>query len=251
MLKPRKWTLDKIVEEASKYDSLKDFRIGSESAYKAYINQGKPLEVLSIFPDTRTYWTTDSAKEEALKYNSRWDFQCGSAGAYRFLWKLGELDSIFEEYSTNSWDKTSIELYAKLCSSRTEFKYNFPGAHKAAYQRGMLEGLFGETYNTPKCDYDVVYIWKPVGFTDVYKIGITSKRLGDRRIKYVCLKSGLDCDWCKFVYTPDAKEIETHLLNSFDHYVFQDSFSGSTEFRYIPDIEEVIKSIEGVNNDTN
>lgn len=245
VLKPRKWTLEKLVEEASKYGCMKDFRKGSEGAYKAYISQGKPNEVLRMFPDTRSYWTLESAKEEALKYNTRWDFQCSSAGAYRFLWKLGELDDVFGEYTTQTWDNKSVELCAKLCSSRTEFKYNFPGAHKYAYQNGMLVDLFGETYNTPECDYDVIYVWKPIGIPDVYKIGVTSERLGDRRVKYVCRKSGLKCDWCKFIYTNAAKKLEQDILSSFAPYQFENPFSGSTEFRYIPDIEKVLESLEG------
>lgn len=233
---PRKWTLEKLIKEASKYKTLKDFRTYSESAYKSYVSQGKPAEVSSVFEPFREYWTEASAKQEALKYKSRWDFQQKSAGAYRFLWKANLLDEVFDPHEVNAWCEASVRKVAEGTPDRSTFKRDFAGAYKFAYYRGMLSELFGDNYNTPYCDNDVVYIWRPKGFKKVYKVGITSERLKDRRIKYVSRKSGLEVDEAIYLKTEDARSLEATILADNEPYGFFPSFSGSTEFRIIPDI---------------
>lgn len=233
---PRKWTLDNLVREASKYKTLKDFRLNSESAYKSYISQGKPTEVSSIFEPFREYWTESAAKEEALKYGSRWHFQKNSGGAYRFLWKAGLLDEVFGPHEINTWCETSVREAAKDVPDRTTFKRDFAGAHKYAYERGLLNELFGDNHNTPSCDNNVVYIWRPKGFKKVYKVGVTSERLKDSRIKYVSRKSGLEVDEVIYLKTEDARSLEATILADNEPYSFFPSFSGSTEFRIIPDV---------------
>lgn len=233
---PRKWTLERLVQEASKYKTLKDFRLSSESAYKSYVSQGKPVEVLSIFEPFREFWTEATAKQEALKYRRRWDFQQNSAGAYRFLWKADLLDEVFAPYEVNTWCEASVREAAKGVPNRSTFKRDFAGAYKFAYYRKMLSELFGDSYNTPSCDNDVVYIWRPKGFKKVYKVGVTSERLKDRRIKYVSRKSGLEVDEVIYLTAKDARALEATILSNNKPYGFFPSFSGSTEFRIIPDI---------------
>ena len=241
MITPRKWTLDNLITEASKYDTLKDFRKNSEGAYKAYLTQGKPKEVSQHFDDGRIAWTEVTALREAEKYESRWDFQRGSSGAYRFLWKLDLLDKVFPPLVVKSWDKSSVREAAKGVVDRTSFKRDFPGAHKFAYNNNMLDELFGDTFNTPKCDNDVVYFWRPSGYKNVYKVGITSKRLGNSRINYVANKSGLDVAEFFFVVTDDAKQLETKVLSENSEYGFFPKFSGSTEFRIIPNLNSYLQ----------
>ena len=240
MIIPRKWTLDNLINEANKYSTLKDFRTGSESAYKAYLTQGKPQEVSSLFCGVRTFWTEESATQEAKRYNSRWDFQQKSGGAYRFLWKLDLLDKVFIPAVKHSWCKNSVTIAAKDSVDRTSFKKAFPGAHKFAYNNRMLSELFGDTFNTPKCDNDIVYFWRPEGYKNVYKVGITSKRLGDERINYVANKSGLNIEELFFVVTEDAKLLESKVLEENEAYGFFPKFSGSTEFRVIHNLDKYL-----------
>lgn len=235
-MKPRKWTLEKLVEEASKYETLKDFRLNSEGAYKAYVKQGKPQEVSSVFKHFRGYWTEETAKLEAQKYKSRWEFQKNSGGAYRFLWKADLLSDVFGPYEIRSWCEDTVREAALGVPDRTTFKREFAGAHKFAYENNLLDELFGETYNTPCCDNNVVYIWRPKGYKKVYKIGITSDRLKDSRVKYVSKKSGLEVEEVIYLKVSNARELEARILSENKPYGFFPSFSGSTEFRVIPDV---------------
>jgi len=243
MSTPRKWTLDKLVEEASKYGTLKDFRLGSEGAYKAYLTQGKPKEVSDHLDCGRTIWTEYTARLEAKKYSRRWDFQRGSGGAYRFLWKSGALDEIFDPITNYVWDEESVRLAALGLLDRRSFKAKFPGAYKFAYNNSLLESLFGVTLNTPKCDNDLVYLWRPFGYKNVYKVGITSKRLGSERVNYVSNKSGLGVAEVFFIEAKDAKALESKILGDNQPYGFFPKFSGSTEFRVIPKLEDYLEGV--------
>jgi hypothetical protein len=184
---------------------------------------------------TRTYWSVDTALKEAQKYESRWEFQKGSGGAYRFLWKRDLLDKAFEPYEVNSWCYETVKEVASKLPDRKSLKREYPGAHKYAYTHGILNELFGGTLNTPSCDNDVVYLWRPKGYKNVYKVGITSKRLGDERIRYVSRKSMLEVDEVIFIETDNARQLEEQILSESDPYGFFPSFSGSTEFRIIQD----------------
>lgn len=235
MVTPRKWTLENLIVEASKYTTLKDFRTKSEGAYKAYLSQGKPEKILSAFEYARGYWTEESALKEAQKYESRWEFQQGSGGAYRFLWKLDLLGSVFEPLDKSSWCEKSVEKVAKGLPDRKTLRSKFPGAYGYAVRNNMLDSLFGPTLNTPSCDNDVVYLWRPKGYKNTYKVGVTSKRLGHERINYVSRKSSLEVDEVIFIETDDARSLEGKILSENSEYGFFPSFSGSTEFRTIKD----------------
>lgn len=247
MTKPRKWSLPNLIDEAKRYDTLSDFMKGSEGAYKAYLKMGRPEEVYSLFPLTKTYWTEETAKREASKYTSRWAFQKSSGGAYRFLWKRGLLEEIFPPRNTNKWCEDSVRIAAKGCKTRMEFKNKAPGAHKWAYNNGLLGDLFGHTDNTPLSDNNVVYLWKVEGYCNLFKVGVTSDRLGTHRIRFVCRKSGLKYESLYMFKTDRALNIEKEILSRFRQYDFNFSFSGSTEFVVIPpdDFTKLIKSLEG------
>lgn len=234
----RKWSLENLKIEASKYDSLKDFRSKSEGAYKAYLKHGKPKEILESLSVCRTYWTEETALEEANLYESRWDFQNGSGGAYRFLWKRGLLEKAFDPLELNTWCEDSVRQAAKEFYDRKSFKSKLGGAFKFAYNNDMLDELFGGTLNTPKCDNDVLYLWRPKGYKNVYKVGITSKRLGDERIRHVANKGGLEVSEVIFIETDDAKALEAKILSGSEAYGFYPKFSGSTEFRIIKNISD-------------
>lgn len=225
--------------EADKYKTLTEFRKNSESAYKSFLEMGEPESVGSHLERSRKVWTVDSAITEASGYVDRWSFQKGSGGAYRFLWKRKLLGVVFGEIlETNSWDEASVKEAASMCKHRTDFKMRYSGAHKWAYDKGILPELFGTTYNTPECDNNVVYIWSVKGLPNVYKVGKTSDRLGLRRIKYSCRKGDIEAEQVWLFHTSDAKSLEKALLSFGKPHTFEYKFSGSTEFRQM-NVEEL------------
>jgi hypothetical protein len=90
------------------------------------------------------------------------------------------------------------------------------------------------TCATTVSDNDAIYVWESVGETfngkPVYKIGITSARLKDCRVKNVAKKSGRDAKIVILQSVKNARALET-LLHTFGDDPKFDKFDGSTEFR--------------------
>ena len=88
---------------------------------------------------------------------------------------------------------------------------------------------------TSMTDGDVLYLLRVVG-ADIYKIGITSKRLGNRRMVKLKCESRLKLEKICEIETKDAEYIEAKiLLLGFDAGL--KGFSGSSEFRYFTENE--------------
>jgi hypothetical protein len=231
------WTIEEIKQEAQKYRTSSEFSKGSPKAYGAYIRSGRPQEILNLLTPLKRSWSIESAKQEASKYPDRWTFQKGCGSAYRILWKKGLLEDVFGPLpEKQSWNYEKVVECANLCKHRTDFKIKYPGGHQWAYEKGLLSELFGETYNTPECDNDVLYIWSVVEIPNLYKVGITSSRLGIRRINYSCRKGSVKADKIWLFYVDDAKTLEKEILSLGESYTFDKPFSGSTEFRVFDEI---------------
>ena len=93
----------------------------------------------------------------------------------------------------------------------------------------------------PLSDKDAVYIWRAVNEryngNPVYKIGITSARLGKQRIIEGAWSSGSKAKLVIMAHAPGkAVDIETKLLDMGDNPGYS-GFCGSTEFRALSDSE--------------
>lgn len=218
---------------AKKAKTLKNFRQDYPNAYKAYLTRGKPEEATKELKTDRVKWTKETALSVAKTFSDRWSFQKGNGGAYRFLWKAGLLDEVFPAITTTKWDKENVAEVAKSCQHRHDLRVKHPGAYKFAYKNNLLKGLFGETKNIPNCDDNVLYIWAVKGVPNLYKIGVTSRRLRASRIKYSCRKGGLKASQIWVFYINNAKETEKTLLSLGTPYKFDSPFSGHTEFRVL------------------
>ncbi len=82
--KPRGyWTLEKVLELAAKYDTIKDFRINHKNAYDIAVYHGWLDELKKILKSGKgEWWTLDKVKERALKYNTLQDFYQNDLRAY-------------------------------------------------------------------------------------------------------------------------------------------------------------------------
>lgn len=227
-----------LKQEAQKYKTAKEFREKSPNAYAVFTYRGKPEGIVDHLVSVRTSWSVDTALEEAKKYPDRWSFQKNSGGAYRYLWKRDLLEQVFPALpDVTEWSYDLVKEKASECKHRTDFKMKYAGGHKWAYERGLLSELFGDTYNTPECDNNVVYIWSVKNLPNVYKVGKTSDRLGIRRIKYTSRKGSVEAENIWLFHTSDAKSLEKDLLFIGQPYEFGYKFSGSTEFRQMTDTE--------------
>lgn len=90
----RKWTQETSRKEAMKYNTKKDFRLGSPSAYQAS-RENNWLNNYTWLEDLSKKWNYNTCKEEAMKYKSREEFHKNRSRAYQVSRKNNWLDEFF------------------------------------------------------------------------------------------------------------------------------------------------------------
>jgi hypothetical protein len=83
---------------------------------------------------------------------------------------------------------------------------------------------------------DVVYIWRDAG-TDLHKVGVTSDRIGERRIGICGKHNGMDPRIVFMLKVDDARAVESKLLELGTDPELDSSIDGFTEFRRLTDAE--------------
>jgi hypothetical protein len=95
--------------------------------------------------------------------------------------------------------------------------------------------VYGLGTGCPSCmvgsDADVFYIWETNEHSNLYKVGISSERVGDRRIKQVEKANGLTANIILHVVTNNARALERMALAMGEQPTFITG-AGRTEFRY-------------------
>lgn len=123
-------------------------------------------------------------------------------------------------------------------ATRKEFERGCESAYQVACKRKLIDKIGFAENNLPSDD-DAIYIWRAVGqyFNGeaVYKIGVTSARLGKTRIERVA--KGARFDFEVICCTPvvcKASSLEKRLLVLGDDPCFI-GIDGATEFRALSD----------------
>jgi hypothetical protein len=73
-----KWTYEKLLEEARRYETKQEFRNKSSSAYAAAKYRKIIDDVCAHMSPPRTSWTDEMLAAEAKKYATKTDFKNGS-----------------------------------------------------------------------------------------------------------------------------------------------------------------------------
>jgi predicted GIY-YIG superfamily endonuclease len=89
----KKWTEEKVREEALKYTTRISFQKGSGGAYNTSRRKGI-LDDICSHMIRQVKWTYETLKKESLKYNTRISFINENASAYLTAHNLGILDDI-------------------------------------------------------------------------------------------------------------------------------------------------------------
>lgn len=228
---------DDVLAEGRKYASRKEFQVNSGSAYRA----ARRRDLLDqLYPNTRdtSVWGDDEAVlAEGRKYGSRLDFRYGSYGAYCAAAARGLLDMLYPRHRTKHTDEVALAEGRKY-GSRRDFQRDSNGLYQVALRRNLLDLIDWPEENATS-DNDAIYIWRAVGQhyngNPVYKIGVTSARLGTERIETVARRSGFEYDLiCCEPVTCKATDLERKL-----HLLGEDpkltGFDGCTEFRALSD----------------
>ena len=173
----------------------------------------------------------------------------------RYVPKISELIKIAEylKKPDGYWSYEIITEEAAKYSSRVEFQRGNSMAYRAAVKLGIIEEI-SQHMERPLSDKDAVYIWRAINEryngNPVYKIGITSARLGKQRITEGAWSSGSKAELIVMAKMPGkAVEVEAELLTLGDNPGYS-GFCGSTEFRALSD-NDLDKSLAIIQSATN
>ncbi|NJO61951.1 MAG: hypothetical protein HC836_28030 [Richelia sp. RM2_1_2] len=91
----KKWTKESCYNEALKYRTLRDYRVGSERSYRIARDSDWLKEIgLHFEKIVKIKWTFDKCKNEAMKYSTRIDFIKGSKNVYGVCVRNKWLDDV-------------------------------------------------------------------------------------------------------------------------------------------------------------
>lgn len=226
-----RWSCDAVTKEAKRFSSRNEFHQGNPSAAQWATKRGL---MDSLFPHKLTFWDLDSVAEEALKYSSREEFRANATGAAHWAAKNGVWDSICAHMDHLNRPVTHEEAIAESVKyqTRSAFYHNSPRAYAWALRNACLDKICQHMEpGVTVSDADAIYIWSPVGLADVFKFGVSSVRLADRRIKIVAKAGGLDVDFYTIRRCRNARQLERQLLEMGRPYMWPQQFNGCTEFR--------------------
>lgn len=239
-----KWTDQMLAMEAIKYQSRKQFSIHSRGAYQAATIKGILDQICAHMPPQRLDWTTEMLFDVAKKYKYKYEFEKNCVNAYRVASNRGLLGLICAHMDARyvSWTPDLVINEAKKYKTRNDFACGSYAAYQAAFKLNITDAAFQHMSKSKlSSDADVIYIWEAVGeFFDgekIYKIGLTSHRIGERRIKKCAQANKFTHNIIAMAYVGEQKafEIESALLTlGADPKMDGD---GSTEFRALTDQE--------------
>ena len=146
-----KWTYNSCYSEAKKYDTMKDFRTKSASAYNASCknNWTDDYVWLKIKNHKRGFWNYENCYNEAKKYKTRIDFQRGSGSAY-------------DKALCENW----IDDYVWFSISSTKLKWTYETCYNEAKKYTKLSDFInncGCAYNKARINgwiKDYVWLYK-------------------------------------------------------------------------------------------
>lgn len=231
-----KWTEEKIRAEAAKYSRKVDFQRGSKACYSTMLTRFPGL-IDALFTNERASWTEDNVRAEAAQYKTKTAFMKANGAAYQAAGRLGIIDELFAN-QLRTWSEALTRECAAKCKTKSEFERRFKGGFEWAQRYGIMNDL-GFPINRMPSDNDTIYIWRAVGQhyngNPVYKIGVTSARLGTFRVERVARLGGFEFDLicCEPVQgKADELERKLHILGEDPKFV---GFDGCTEFRALSD----------------
>lgn len=227
-----KWTNKALLEEAIKYSTKKDFRENSNSAYVISLRNNILDEICSHMEVKRKCHTYEEASLEAKKYINRKEFNNANPSAYNHLVNSNRYyEACAHFHVQKNYSYNDVKQEALKYASRTEFKNNSQSHYYKAIRKNYLDDVCRHmAKQSGASDNNVFYIWKAKDKKDLYKIGITSSKSKNRRIRDVGYSSKYIPEIIIVIDTSNAKSIEKKVL-SIGKKIDSERFNGYTEFR--------------------
>lgn len=130
---------------------------------------------------------------------------------------------------------------------RKAWEDNSGAMYKSAYLNGWMdEACAHMERSTTASENNVVYIWEHLDADAegrVYKIGVTSERRGEARIRDCARHNNMQAGIVMMLSCDDAKRVEKKLLKLGRDAGYADELDGSTEYRILSD-EELGKAVK-------
>jgi hypothetical protein len=133
------------------------------------------------------------------------------------------------------WTLECLLEDAKRFDSISEWMRSNSGAYDAAWRQGVVEQCTAHMQSKGG-DNNVVYLWCD-SLSSVYKIGITSDKLGMKRINMCRSHNKMDPRIVFMLKVDDARAVESELLKLGTDPELDSSIDGYTEFRKLTNTE--------------
>lgn len=248
---PQIWDLESAKQEAKKYLTRKDFRISSNSAYQFLVRNNAlgsidlPIAKHHRFPEFEIFC--------ALKKSTSWEFFRTNYRKeyFSFCKRRKAIDpSAYSHLGLSKtcfrWSEEEISKEAKKYKHKSDFIRGSSGAYDAAIKSGLLRKVCKHMVPL-NSEFNCIYMWtaKKNNSNRLIKVGVTSKRLGNRRIKFVEKKSGFLSTELIIAESINATKLESNFL-SIGVKAEMPRFSGSTEFIWVNEdqYQRIKKEIE-------
>jgi hypothetical protein len=237
--KKPKWDKDSIRQIAKAFSSRSEFAAKNKPAYEA----ARLFRMLpELFGLKLNQWDKQLIKQESTKYKTRTEFAKASSSAYNAARRLKIIDQLYPSL-LKSWTEDEVRKIAKTCSNKKDLKRKCATAYNAALRLNIIDDLFE---NQPQvAERDCVYLWSVKDEPGLYKVGITSHKMGEYRINQVAKESRFlpQLVFLVKVGYENAKTIERRMKQLGTPYKFSKKFYGHSEFRYMSpsEVAECVK----------
>jgi hypothetical protein len=227
----RKWSHDRVREEAKAFSSRQEFHGKSRGAYKYALRHGILDDVCGHMAP-RFAWTMETVAGEAAKYGTRHEFMKGSNSAYQWAVRNGVIDALIPP-ALNLWCMDTVKEEARKYNAREAFRVGASGAAQWAMRNGHWDEVCAHMDRAGNTDADAVYGWQVADEPSVFKFGVTSQRLGRKRIDHVANELGVKVGWVDIRVCGNAYPVEADLLSLGKPFNWGRECSGGSEFRQL------------------
>jgi len=241
MGKKSKWTDEMLIADAARFETRGEWQRKSSYAYKTACNRNLLDVCCAGMRQVYTSWTDEMLIADAARFETRKEWQCVSNAAYCAARERNLLDvcCVHMRQVLTSWTEEMLIADAARFETRSEWQRGSGSAYATALRRNLLDVCCAHMSRASGMDNDAIYIWKAVGWTyngeQVYKVGVTSARLGTQRINKVCQRVDVESEIVMLAkVNGKATALESTLL-SIGHDPKYVDFDGCTEFRAMSD----------------
>ena len=251
------WSEDELVNIATTYQHPSDFEKYDNRAYQAAKNKGRGFlsSICSHMTAKQIRWTSDDVISSAQRFLTRGEWRKHDNRAYGAARRMGILDKVCNHMTPvhETWTDDNLRQLAAQYETRGDFATSATNPCEAARRRGHV--FFDDICSHMKkasgsSDGDVLYIWKAVGdCDDLYKVGVTSSRLGVRRIKECASDGNFQYIILLYEVLPlgAAFDVEGNIL-TYGSPTTLLGFSGYSEFRHytVDQIDNIIHIVKEI-----